>query len=260
MPKDRITILRNKEIYPSYEVAVSALNRYAETNSLLDGEPVLGRYYDDEGVVQTILAVCVVLEREDGCITKEQLNIINNDELIKSLSKVAYTGKYSDLTEKLDITITGEGGVNVVSSGLDTTEPKWDISLNMPDIVNNTVGGVLVSDSFKTKEQADESRFSIPVAMLENSGVLVAQRPDNIVKEELSESLLAYISELASGIKTTDEFEFIKDGDEEKLSLVDNKISFMRLINPYYDSRFTGGGEVVMGEIENLTAQQANRN
>ena len=98
MPKDRITILRNREIYPSYEVAVAALNRYVETNSLLDGEPVLGRYYDNDGNVKTLFGVCAVLERDNGCITKEILNFINNEAIIMLLKKIAYTGEASDVS------------------------------------------------------------------------------------------------------------------------------------------------------------------
>lgn len=82
---NRITFLKNKEPYGSLELAKVALNAYAEANSLLDGEPIIGRYFED-GEIRLILGICTVTDTgPTGCITGEKLTFFINEESIEAL-------------------------------------------------------------------------------------------------------------------------------------------------------------------------------
>lgn len=81
----RVTFLKNKEPYGSLELAKQALNSYAEANSLLDGEPIIGRYTDG-GQIKLVLGICTVLAvSESGCVTSEKLTFFVDEESIDSL-------------------------------------------------------------------------------------------------------------------------------------------------------------------------------
>lgn len=82
---ERVIFLKNKEPYGSLELAKQALNAYAQANSLLDGEPIIGRYYDD-GTVKAVLGVCTVTETSpSGCVTGEKLTFFIDEDSIDSL-------------------------------------------------------------------------------------------------------------------------------------------------------------------------------
>lgn len=90
----RITFLKNKEPYGSLELAKQALNAYASANSLLDGEPIIGRY-NDEGKIKLVLGICTVLATsERGCVTSEKLTFFINEESIDSLRLENLTDVY----------------------------------------------------------------------------------------------------------------------------------------------------------------------
>ena len=105
--KGRITFLRTEDIYPSLEEAKLAISRYAEANYLLDGEPIIARYYDDDGLICVILGICTVTEHSGKCVSAEQLSYITNQDILSKLAAVAYSGEYKDLI--FDTIIDGSG-------------------------------------------------------------------------------------------------------------------------------------------------------
>lgn len=82
---ERVVFLKNKEPYESLEFAKQALNAYAQANSLLDGEPIIGRYKDDD-TIKLVLGVCTVTETgPSGCVTGEKLTFFIDEESIETL-------------------------------------------------------------------------------------------------------------------------------------------------------------------------------
>lgn len=82
---ERVVFLKNKEPYESLEFAKQALNAYAQANSLLDGEPIIGRYKDND-TIKLVLGVCTVTETgPSGCVTGEKLTFFIDEESIETL-------------------------------------------------------------------------------------------------------------------------------------------------------------------------------
>ena len=124
---NRVTFLKNKEPYESLEIAKQALNTYATANSLLDGEPIIGRYIDN-GVIKVVMGICTVLATsESGCITNEKLTFFLDEESIDELKLENLTDV--DVLTKLEGDILfydGEKWVNKSGAVFDKTYVHTD--------------------------------------------------------------------------------------------------------------------------------------
>lgn len=155
--KGRITFLRTEDIYPSLEEAKLAISRYAEANYLLDGEPIIARYYDDDGLICVILGICTVTEHSGRCVSAEQLSYITNQDILSKLAAVAYSGEYKDLLNKPEI--YGTDGI-VVEKNEDDDVTTWTISADSNVLATVQALTAHTSDSVIHVTQQDKDEWS----------------------------------------------------------------------------------------------------
>lgn len=155
--KGRITFLRTEDIYPSLEEAKLAISRYAEANYLLDGEPIIARYYDEDGLICVILGICTVTEHSGRCVSAEQLSYITNQDILSKLAAVAYSGEYKDLLDKPEI--YGADGI-VAEKNEEENVTTWTISADSNVLATVQALTAHTSDSVIHVTQQDKDEWS----------------------------------------------------------------------------------------------------